>query len=378
MCKDKHIYLVVATSGRAIAQALKAGGHTVAVVDGFADMDTCVAAEVCKKIPRTKFGLDACEVLQTIDKLQNQYMFDGLLYDAALESNPDLLDAIPIDNVIGNSSQSLRQCKDPKVFFSTLDQYAIPYPEISFKPIQDLADTWLIKHAMSSGGFGVSVYPKGIDSDQEVYFQRKINGINISLTFLANGLELKPLGFNTLWCEALGECTPYAYSGAINRVDLTEQQQDSAINYATTLSREFKLVGLNSIDYILIDNCICVLEINSRIPATFELYETKQGDLIREHIEVCMTAKFASSQRNQLLRAHTIVYAPELIHVPTNFAWPLWTADRPHPEEVIHKHQPICSVFAGGKNVAQVREMIHTRKKTIIKKLTIANKNYNQ
>ena len=369
MFRDKHIYLVVATSGRAIAQALKTGGHTVAVVDGFADMDTCVAAEVCKKIPRTKFGLDTYEVLQTIDNLQKQYTFDGLLYDAALESNPDLLDSIPIDKVIGNSSHTLQQCKNPEVFFPTLDNYSIPHPRVSFKPIDNSSGSWLTKHVTSTGGFGVCDKPENFNVEQDVYFQKKVNGVNFSFTFLANRYELKPLGFNTLWCEALSESTPYAYSGAINKVDLTEQQQDAAIDYAKTLTREFKLVGINSIDYILLDDCVYTLELNPRIPATYELYETKYGDLIKEHIEVCLTAKLVPSQRKQLLRAHAIVYAPDLIHVPTHFTWPLWTADRPHPEEMINKHQPLCSVFAGGKNVAQVREMIHTRKKTIVRKL---------
>ena len=63
------------------------------------------------------------------------------------------------------------------------------------------------------------------------------------------------------------------------------------------------------------------------------------------------------------------------MQVPTEFVWPLWTADRPHPDEVINQYEPVCSVFSGGKNVAQVREMIHTRKNLIIEKLMLANKN---
>jgi len=308
--------------------------------------------------------------MHAVASLQCKYTFEGLLYDAVLECNPDLLDSLPIGRVIGNSSQTLRQCKDPKVFFSALDQNAISYPEVSYEPIQDSTDSWLVKHMISSGGTGISAYAEVGTSEKNIYFQRKINGVNFSLIFLANGDELKPIGFNTLWSEALGECMPYAYAGAINSVDLTEQQRDTTINYATALTREFKLVGLNSIDCILSEGSIFVLEINPRIPATYDLYETKQGDLMKGHVEACVNAKFATTQRKQLLRAHAIVYAPQLIRVPASLDWPLWTADRPHQEEVIHKYEPVCSVFAGGKNVAQVSEMIHTRKKTIIRKLT--------
>jgi predicted ATP-grasp superfamily ATP-dependent carboligase len=307
--------------------------------------------------------------MHAVASLQSKYAFEGLLYDAVLECNPDLLDSLPIGKVVGNSSQTLRQCKDPKVFFSALDQNAIPHPEVSYESIQDPTDSWLVKHTISSGGTGICVYVEDETSGESIYFQRKIDGVSFSLTFLANGDELKPIGFNTLWCETLGESMPYAYAGAITSVDLTEQQRYTTINYATALAREFKLVGLNSIDCILSGDGIYVLEINPRIPATYELYETKQGDLMKEHVEACVSAKLAATQRKQLLRAHAIVYAPQLIRVPASLDWPLWTADRPHQEEVIHKYEPVCSVFAGGKNVAQVREMIHTRKKTIIRKL---------
>ena len=342
-------------------------------------MDTCAAAEVCKKVARTKFSLNARAVLQAIDKLQTQYTFDGLFYDAALESNPDLLDSIPVDRVVGNTSQTLRQCKDPKVFFSTLDQHAIHHPEVSFEPDCNSTDSWLIKHATGTGGVGVRVYVRGklgkVSLEKNTYFQKKIEGVNFSLTFFANARQIKSLGFNTLWSEALGENVPYAYAGAINWVDLTEQQQDTTIYYATTLTREFKLVGLNSIDCILSEDRIYVLEINPRIPATYELYETRYGDLIKEHISVCATNKLVYTVAESLLRAHAIIYAHESIQVPKDFMWPLWTADRPHPEEAINKHEPVCSIFSGGKNVAQVREMIHTRKKTIPNKLILTDKN---
>ena len=70
--KDKYIFLVIATSGRAIAQALKSSGDAIAVIDGFADLDTCAATEVCIKVARTKFGLNANEVLRAINKLQSR------------------------------------------------------------------------------------------------------------------------------------------------------------------------------------------------------------------------------------------------------------------------------------------------------------------
>lgn len=370
--RDRRIYLVVATSGRAIAEALKASGHPVAVIDGFADMDTCAAAVVSQKVSRTRFGLDERETVEAVRRLQDEYRLEGLFYDAALESAPDLLDAVAVGRVFGNSSATLRRCKDPEVFFSTLDTKSIPYPEVRFRPVRNDSHLWLLKSSRSAGGLGVSACSDRSSQDQYAYFQRKIDGVNFSLTFLANGEKIKALGFNTLWSRAIGSNMPYLYEGAINRASLTEEQRYTAFDYATLLAREFNLVGLNSIDFILSNDCVHVLEINPRIPATYGLYETRQGDLVLEHMDACIHAKLNRTQSKHLLRAHAIVYAPGPIQVPIHFSWPVWTADRPHPGEFIQEHEPVCSVFAGGKNVAQVRAMIRTRKEMILDKLVQA------
>jgi len=371
--KVRHIYLVVATSGRAIAQALSASGNTVAVIDGFADMDTCHVAKICKKVTRTNSSLNANEVVKITSSLQDQFKFDGLLYDAALETNPDLLDAICFDNVIGNSSQTLHQCNDISYFFSMLEKFDIPFPEVCIEPQPQAPNLWLTKNKFNTGGFGVSSFEQGDESTENIYFQRKLDGLNFSLTFFANGNDIQPIGFNTLWSKGLTDKVPYAYAGAINNVDITESLKSTAIHYAQSLTKVFNLVGLNSIDYILSDDCVYVIEINPRIPATYELYETKYGDLINEHISVCKTKNFSSRQQSKLLRAHAIVYAPETIKVPINFSWPLWTADRPHAGEIISQYQPVCSIFAGCKNEAQIKNMIRMRESTIIKNLMQIN-----
>ncbi len=349
------------------------------VIDGFADMDTHTVTEACKKVSRVQFGLDPWEVLQAAYQFQGRYEFGGLLYDATMESTPDLLDSISVDSVIGNSSCTLRKCKNPEIFFSILDEHAIPYPEVCFQPPESSSKTWLIKHSMSTGGWGVSDLSKEFTEEEGVYFQRKIDGINFSLTFLANGSEIEPLGFNLLWVDTMKKDLPYRYAGAINCVDLTQRQRDTAIDYAKVLTRAFGLVGLNGMDCILFGDSIYVLEINPRIPATYELYETRHGNLLDEHIEVCRTHVLVPKRRNSLIRAHAIVYAPFPVQVPRDFMWPLWTADRPHPGERIETHQPICNVFAGGKNAVRTCEMIRTRKDMIINKLIhVKANNFNE
>ena len=363
---SKRIFLVVAISGRAIAESLKACGYPVAVVDGFSDMDTCSVAVASLKVSRTTSGLDRSETLKAVQRLHNKYHLKGLFYDAALEFDPGMLDAFPLDKVIGNSSTTLRMCKNPEVFFSALDANQIPYPEISFKSVQGKKDLWLLKKSRSAGGVGVTT-PTDIQVyDQRSYYQRKMEGIPFSLTFLSNGQKLKVLGFNTLWCRDTGAGIPFLYEGAINHVNLTEEQRLAALDHATYLVREFELVGLNSVDFILSDERVFVLEVNPRIPATFELYETRHGNLMRDHINACVHARLSPAQERRQLHAHVIIFAPATMCIPNSFNWPVWTADQPHPGEVIRKNEPVCSVFAGGKNVSQVCTSVWSRKKIIL------------
>ena len=362
---------MVATSGRAIAQGLKSLGHTLVVVDGFADSDTCEAATYCKKVKRVKHGLAKKDVLHAVASLQAKTSFDGLFFDAAMEFDPHLLDEININPVFGNSSQTLDICKNPEYFFSVLDKYSISYPETLFAPYSRPAasDEWLVKEVRSTGGLGVAPLRKELEFAESIYLQKKIDGINFSLTFLANGTELFELGFNTLWNEQLGDDIPYAYAGAINQVTLGDEIQEIALQYARVIVKEFQLIGLNSIDFIFKNDSVYVLEINPRIPATYELYETKYGEVMGQHIEVCKSQTLPTVKGKSLLRAHAIVYAPTDSAVSKSMLWPLWTADRPHAEEIIKKYEPVCSIFAGGQNSAQVYEMIKTRKQSILAKL---------
>ncbi len=364
-------YLVIATSGRAIVQGLKSLGHSVAVIDGFADQDTRAAATEFIKVKRTSFGLDVNDVLHAVTSLQSKISFDGLFFDAAVESNPSLLNELKPLPVVGNSTQTLIACNNPEIFFSVLDDHSISFPEISLdiKRIHANDDVWLVKAAKGTGGIGVSYLNKGQEITNNQFLQKKIDGIKFSLTFIANAKDIFALGFNTLWSESLSEDVPFVYAGAINQVKLEEETQQTALQYAKVVVKEFELIGLNSIDFIYADSSVYVLEVNPRIPATYELYETKYGEIMQQHIEACNNLILPTVHLKSLLRAHAIVYTPHNIQIPGNMSWPLWAADRPHAQEVINKYEPVCSVFAGGQNNSQVCEMIKKRKQSILTKL---------
>ncbi len=366
----ESIFLVVATSGRAIAQGLKALEHPVAVIDGFADQDCHAAANICKKVKRTQFGLDQAEVLCAVEQIKSEYSVDGLFYDSAVEVDPELINEINVDFIFGNAKHTLLSCNDTKYFFSILDKLSIPYPQVSFVNKIDKNFEWLLKTNNSSGGLGVNVKSeKQVDFNSK-YLQKKVSGISFSITFLSNGQQIKVLGANTQWSESLGDAIPYAYSGSINQTKLDKHVITTAVEYTQQIAQAFKLIGLNSVDCIYDGDTVYVIEINPRIPASYELYESKYGDVMRAHINVCKNYILPIDDREEHLRAHAIVYAPNDIQIPEDMAWPLWTADRPQNGEHIPQYEPICNVYSGGKNIAQVCEMISSRKKIILRKLT--------
>ena len=129
---------------------------------------------------------------------------------------------------------------------------------------------------------------------------------------------------------------------------------------------------MNSIDFICDDHGQFMFwrSMHVYLPH-MNLYETRQGDLMREHILACKERRLPKEERTTMLRAHAIVYAHKDIKIPSDFNWPLWTADRPHLGEEIPQFEPICNVFSGGKNYSQVCEMIMTRKKAVLNKLAI-------
>ncbi len=379
MCKKgKPIYLVVATSGRAIAQSLKSDYQSAVVIDGFCDTDTCAASETCQKVARLNYQLDQDEVLQAVKKY-NDNSFEGLLFDSALETNPKLLRLIlecgVIKNnvVIGNSAKTLINCSSPQTFFLILNEENIPFPEVAFNKTAICDKNWLIKDSMSTGGIEVSNIKEHVLESDTMYFQKKVDGQVISITFIANGFDIYPLGFNTLWTEELSDQHAYIYAGAINQTNLSAEVKNEILKYASILTVKLNLYGLNCIDCIVNQDDVYILEINPRIPATFELYETKSGEILKQHIKACVEATLPHHELTPLLRAHAIVYAPTQIQIPNEMQWPLWTADRPHAGEEINQYGPICSVFAGGKNMAQARDMIHTRKQTILNKILSFN-----
>ncbi len=181
-------YLIVAASGRQLAQSAARGGHDAVVVDWFADRDTCAAARAVRRaVSRDELRFDPDTLLQAADELAPGASCAGLVVGSGLEDAPQLLQRLALGRrLYGNEAQVVAATKDPARFFPLLDRLGIAHPDVSLRRPPD-THGWLAKRIGGAGGAHV-VPAAAFDAEADgVYFQRREAGRSLSLLFLADG-----------------------------------------------------------------------------------------------------------------------------------------------------------------------------------------------
>ena len=155
------------------------------------------------------------------------------------------------------------------------------------------------------------------------------------------------LGFDRKISETL-HVPGYAYCGNILLRDWNEELLARLTSIARCLTREYHLVGLNGIDFIMGEDCEpLLLEINPRWCGSFELLERIPGFLpaiaqIEGQLPPVTDLPVGAVGK-------AVLYAPDSgVHVPSNSLEWLQDgmADVPMPGEIIKPQHPLCTVFA--------------------------------
>lgn len=370
--------VIIAISGRALAQSARRGGWRPRVIDAFGDVDTLACADQVRAAPVNAEGvMDEKALLTGLAELTLACPQAGLIYGSGGECMPDLLERLSADyRIIGNTPDVLRAVKDPVTFAAALRALGIPCPPIRFTSPEDGVDPemqvhrWLVKCATGAGGGHVRPWNGGqIDQDGQ-YFQRYVAGPVISALFAADGERALIIGYNTQRVAGLAS-TPFAYAGATNRARLTPDQRDIVAGYVGGLSRAFGLRGLNGLDFILYRGQPMVLEINPRPTAACELYEpdTHNG-MVAMHVRACDgVLPDQAALKAPKVRAHAIVYAKDPLHVPTTVRWPLWCRDIPAAGNTIAAGEPVCSIHAEGDDIESVERTVNARRDRVLASL---------
>jgi len=355
-----------------LAQAAKNAGLRPLVIDLFSDLDMQRCADDFRQVP----SLSEADITPALDYFIERYAVAHVIYGSGFESCPESLFYLASRLIIlGNGPEIFLSVQNKPVFFAQLDKLAIAYPSVTFYPpecTEGLASQWLIKPMQSQGGIGIKRYRPGSDSvESAIYWQQYRDGTPHSVLFLADGRNVQVVGFNRQWMIDLGKDREFIFSGVINSTDLSNAQKELLTDWLNMLVPVYGLKGLNSLDFILTDEYLSVLEINARPSASMQLYDE---DLLIRHIIACIT-DLSSEEITPIVRnsrchtAYQIVYAIRDVIIPNGFDWPDGCMDLPDAGVICRAGQPICSIIARQNDSKHVLTQLLTLQQFIINKL---------
>jgi predicted ATP-grasp superfamily ATP-dependent carboligase len=372
MSAESTSLLILANSGRAIAESAHRGGYRNTVLDGFCDQDTQAVAD-CWPVTQGFANLNVDIFTKEIASIIPDHPC-GVVYGAGLEEATPLLKRLSYCcHLLGNDPSVLELLRRPRGFFSLLDRLEIPHPEVSFMAPYSAATGrhWLIKRAGSCGGQGVAYFSADYAvTDPACYYQKHIPGQVMSVLFIANGTTHRTIGYNLLGISRPNTPT-FLYSGAIAQVSLPDAVRNQVEAVVDAIVRDLGLLGINSLDFICNETGIFVIDINPRPTATLELYEPMLPDgWIKQHIQACHgELPVGPIVNSAMMHGHQILYAPRSLEIAGEIAWPKWVKDRPRRGSIITQGEPICSLFAEGSSSLEVEAALHRRRDKIIQML---------
>jgi predicted ATP-grasp superfamily ATP-dependent carboligase len=363
--------LIIALSARPFVAAAVQAGFKVSAIDGFADSQTQAMANLIKLAPFDNDGFQAAALLAIIDTLDTS-RYIGFVYGSGFEAQPALLaevaKRIPL---LGNLPATLASVKSPRIFFSACAKLGVAHPQTWTHGDASLPLDGLVKAVGASGGSHVQPYSNGkVMLDKQHYAQQKLQGLPVSVLFLAHAQQVALVGFNELML-APTEALPYRFGGAVSQINLTASEQEQLLKAAQQLTAEFSLLGLNSLDAVLQDGVAYVLEINPRLSASVGLYETADGEmhLLAMHVAACKQAYAMPSSVavKSGSVAHAVIYSALALSIPANFAWPEWVEDCPSPQSSVQilAGQPICTVLATADKAEAAKQLLAIRVKML-------------
>jgi uncharacterized protein len=347
---DHPAIIVVAYSARALASCASRAGFAPLSIDVFGDDDMrAMSLSSVKLEGGLADGLTLDKVVCAVETLISAYDPIGLVYGAGFEHQPETIAAIARKvRVFGNEAEILRRAKDPIALAQICEAKDIRHPQVQFSaPVEP--ELWLMKKRGGAGGDHIAAAETPSRLHPDSYFQRRIAGRNISALFLASEKQAEIIGLSMQW-TAPTQASPFRYGGAAGPVDIEPSHAREIARSVALVAAEFDLIGLNSVDFLVSDDAVWLLEINPRPGATLDVFESNEAPLFARHIDACEGCLTPAS-RSMTFKAAEIVYAPHDIVVRRQGNWPDWAVDRSAPETLIAAGDPLCTTLGVGATV---------------------------
>jgi predicted ATP-grasp superfamily ATP-dependent carboligase len=355
------LVLIVARSGRQLAEAANAGGYLPIVIDFFGDTDTeavCVANVVIS--PDTGLRFDPQRLLAALTTIRSGYGPMPLVWGSGWEGQPHLLAALAQTwPTVGCQPGALFAVNDPRFFSQILCRSEIPHPSIATGCVPTRGP-WLLKRRGSCGGFGITRLGSRRFTGQREYLQRELRGTHLSAAFLVGRNAVSVLGV----CEAFNlqptDDLPFRFSAAVAAPRRFKGLQRPLTQVIENLATSFALRGLCGIDFVVDESGqLKVIELNARPPATFDLL-AERGHVFQVHMK-SDTQAYGPIPIPEQICAMAVCYAEHPLIVSKTLNWPDWVADRPRVGTALSVGMPICSITAAAATIDESRKLLVQR-----------------
>ena len=357
--------LIAGLSTRAIVESAVHSGYQVDALDAFGDLDLQALVK-CYSLKRDFHRSFSAAALFAASR---QLAFDVVAYTSNLENHPEVIRRFArYHQVLGNPAEVLARVRHWPTLFAALEQAGFRVPETIYDGAPRRGDSrradptrvWLRKPISSGGGHDITFWRDGVSPGRGFMLQEYVPGLACSASFVANGRECAVVGlteqfvgqpeFGAHGFRYCGNLLPLnaARDMAFGRPILDQVQQ-----IATLVTREFKLVGVNGMDFVLTGNQVCLIEVNPRYSASMELIERAYSLSIFDlHVRAVLQGELpkfdlATRLADGPFHGKAILYAGRDAVAPNTQSWlERGIRDVPAPGESLTQGGPICTVLA--------------------------------
>lgn len=358
--EDAFDVVLVGIAARGLAASARRAGLNALVLDLFADEDTrALAARSLPLRRRDGLALDPDDLFAQLARHAGPDT--PLVLGTGFEDSPDLVARLGARyRLAGSGAEAIAAVKQPFDFAEGLATLGIPHPRVFSGPAPNGVPT-LEKRVGGSGGGHVRPSPQARGPGW--YLQERVDGRAVSALFLGNGRAARLLAFSEQWC-APAEGAPFRYGGCAGPLALEPALVEAIDAALSRLTASVGLKGLASADLILGAGTWHLIEVNARPGATLDIFDAPPlPPLLRLHLDACAgelpDLPLLVAGAGVEVRAAGVFYAPAPIEVRD--ALPHWAADRPAPGTRIAAGEPVCTVQATGRDLAEARAVLARR-----------------
>jgi predicted ATP-grasp superfamily ATP-dependent carboligase len=353
---------IVGINSRAIASSARKLGFSVFLVDYFLDADVvadehhALQTDPLRPDLGSEYSKEALVDL-AIEKLGSR--IENIIPTSEVGCSPKLIKRLEKDfRILGNGSKQVGGAKDWRKLKNVLDEAGIEYPETrvasSLKGVRKAAEkigfpavvkgngvkATLLDEA-SLTGFACEVPENGF------LVQECVAGGAVSCSVVCGGEAASAVSVN-MQLIGLPEFGARGFSYCGNIVPLGSELDERIAEKATELAAALSLSGSVGVDFLLAEDKMIFMEVNTRLQDTLECVERYRGiNLVDEHLRA-LEGEIREYVRELGCFGKSIIYAKSDTTVGDLSVFGD-VGDVPLPGSLIREGEPICSVYADGE-----------------------------